>query len=109
MLGHSTSRMTERYARAPRRLRPSALGATSSSHAATLRQEALDHFIFLNPDHVRRVVSEYVRCYNRARPSQAIYGIPDPFPELREPAPATGRLLALPVLGGLIHDYRLAA
>jgi hypothetical protein len=31
----------------------------------TLRQEALDHFIFLSPDHVRRVVSEYVRYYEQ--------------------------------------------
>lgn len=27
----------------------------------TLRKEALDHFVFLNFDHNRRVVSEYVR------------------------------------------------
>ncbi len=27
----------------------------------TLRHEALDHFIFLSADHVRRVVAEYVR------------------------------------------------
>lgn len=75
----------------------------------TLREEALDHFIFLTAEHIRRVVTEYVRYYNGARPSQAIHRIPDPYPELREPPPAAGRLLALPVLGGLIHDYRLAA
>lgn len=46
----------------------------------TLRQEALDHFIFLSADHIRRVVSEFVRYYNGARPSQAIHGIPDPCP-----------------------------
>jgi hypothetical protein len=75
----------------------------------TLRQEALDHFIFLSVDHIRRVVSEYVRYYNGARPSQAIHGIPDPYPELRQPPPRSGRLIALPVLGGVLHDYRLAA
>jgi putative transposase len=75
----------------------------------TLRQEALDHFIFLSADHVRRVVMEYVRYYNGARPSQAIHGIPDPYPELKQPPPKTGRLVALPVLGGVQHDYRLAA
>jgi putative transposase len=75
----------------------------------TLRQEALDHFIFLGAAHIRRVVAFYVNYYNGARPSQAIHGIPDPYPELQEPPPAHGRLVALPVLGGLQHDYRLAA
>ena len=75
----------------------------------TLREEALNHFVFLGVGHIRRVVQEYVRYYNGARPSQAIHGIPDPYPELKEPPPAKGRLLALPVLGGVHHDYRLVA
>ena len=75
----------------------------------TLREEALDHFIFLSADHIRRVLSEFVRHYNGWRPSQAIHGIPAPYPELQEPPPKNGELVALPVLGGLIHDYRLAA
>ena len=75
----------------------------------TLREEALNHFIFLSVDHVRRVVCEYVRYYNGARPSQAIHGIPDPYPELRQPPTRGRRLLALPVLGGVQHDYRLVA
>ena len=75
----------------------------------TLREEALNHFIFLDEKHVRRVVMDYIRYYNGARPSQAIHAIPDPYPELREPPPKDGELVALPVLGGLHHDYRLAA
>ncbi len=75
----------------------------------TLRQEALNHFIFLGVNHIRRVVSEYVLYYNHARPSQAIHGIPDPYPELKQPPPSTGKLVALPVLGGVQHDYRLIA
>jgi hypothetical protein len=75
----------------------------------TLRHEALDHFIFLSVDHVRRVVMEYVRYYNGARPSQAIHGIPDPYPALKQPPPKAGTPVALPVLGGVQHDYRLAA
>jgi len=31
----------------------------------TLRQEALDHFLFLSEEHIRRVVREYIRFYNR--------------------------------------------
>ncbi|MCK4412546.1 MAG: integrase core domain-containing protein [Candidatus Eisenbacteria sp.] len=75
----------------------------------TLREEALDHFIFLTTDHIRRAVAEYVRYYNGARPSQAIHGIPDPYPELKLPPPRAGKLLALPILGGVQHDYRLVA
>jgi hypothetical protein len=75
----------------------------------TLRQEALDHFIFLSVDHVRRVIMDFVKHYNGARPSQAIHGIPDPYPELKQAALQVGRLVALPVLGGVQHDYRLAA
>jgi putative transposase len=75
----------------------------------TLRQEALNHFIFLNAQHVLRVCREYTEYYNRARPSQALHAIPDPYPELTKPPLDQGQLLALPVLGGLIHDYRRAA
>jgi hypothetical protein len=55
------------------------------------------------------VVTEYIRYYNRARPSQAIHAIPDPYPELQQQPPVNGKLVALPVLGGIHHDYRLAA
>ena len=75
----------------------------------TLREQVLDHFVFLNVRHLMRVLKNYVDYYNRARPSQAIRAIPDPYPELRAPPPATGKVVALPVLGGLHHDYRRAA
>jgi len=75
----------------------------------TLREDALDHFIFFNEDHIRHVVLAFIKYYNGARPSQAIHGIPEPYPDLREPPPKEGRLIALPVLGGIQHDYRLAA
>jgi hypothetical protein len=74
-----------------------------------LRQDALGHFIFLSIDHLRRVATEFIRYYNGVRPSQAIHGIPDPYPELTQPPPKAGTLVALPVLGGVQHDYRLAA
>jgi putative transposase len=51
----------------------------------TLQAEALDHFLFLGVGQVRRVVAEYIAFYNGARPSQAIHGIPNPYPELKEP------------------------
>jgi hypothetical protein len=76
----------------------------------TLREDALDHFIFFNEGHIRRVCREYVEFYNRARPSQAIGRIPDPYPDLEVPPRETsGCVVGLPVLGGLQHDYRAAA
>ncbi len=81
----------------------------------TLREDALNHFIFLNARHVQRVAREFIEFYNRARPSQGskrslrVHAIPDPYPELLERPPAHGKLIALPVLGGVQHDYRLAA
>ena len=75
----------------------------------TLREEALNHFIFLSTKHILRVCREYVEFYNRARPSQALDAIPDPYPALAKTPPVNGKLIALPVLGGVQHDYRLAA
>jgi hypothetical protein len=49
-----------------------------------------------------------LRYTNGARPSQATHAIPAPYPELQRPA-KTGKLIALPVLGGVQHDYRRAA
>ncbi len=75
----------------------------------SLRSHVLDHFVFLNLRHLMRVLEKYVQYYNHARPSQAIRKIPDPYPELRARPPPTGKVVALPVLNGLHHDYRRAA
>jgi transposase InsO family protein len=75
----------------------------------SLRREALDHFVFLNEKHVLRVVRDYVAFYNGARPHQGANAIPDPYDELREAPSDAGRVVALPVLGGIQHDYRRAA
>jgi hypothetical protein len=51
-----------------------------------------------------------VELYNRARPSQATGRIPEPYPELEvPPVEEATEVMALPVLGGLQHDYRIAA
>jgi putative transposase len=78
----------------------------------SLREEALNHFIFLSGAHLQRVVDEYIQYYNEARPSQGLGAIPRPPPELRliKDAPAShGKVIARPILGGLHHDYRRAA
>ena len=75
----------------------------------TLRREFLDRMLIWNGRHLRRVLAEFIGWYNHGRVHQGLNGIPDPDPVLAEPKPAGGRLVAIPVLNGLHHDYRLAA
>ena len=77
----------------------------------TLKREALSHFIVTSEAHLQRVVTEFCEFYNDARPHQGIGGIPSEL-DLPRVLPEDGpslRLVGRPVLGGLHHDYRLAA
>jgi len=78
----------------------------------SLRRECLDHVLVLSETHLRRVLAEYRSHFNASRPHQGI--------QQRRPASFTSPALssafipstpvgASPVLGGLHHDYRLAA
>jgi transposase InsO family protein len=81
-----------------------------------LRRECLNHFLFLSEDHLRRTVTAYITYYNEDRPHQGIEGIPECGPGLPRaarsgtgPGPGPIKVVARPVLGGLHHDYRIAA
>jgi putative transposase len=72
----------------------------------SLRREALDHVLLLNEEHLGKVAREYVRFFNKARPHQ---GIGQRIPEGPVNENHQGKIVALPVLGGLHHDYRRVA
>jgi putative transposase len=76
----------------------------------SVRQECLDHLLILQEKQLQRVLKEYVGYFNRARPHQ---GIAQQIPEQLSSAPsaldAGNKVIALPVVGGLHHDYHWAA
>ena len=76
----------------------------------SVRQECLDHLLIFQEKQLQRVLNEYVRYFNQARPHQGIQQqIPEPSRSALSSHHASEKILALPVMGGLHHDYRWAA
>jgi len=65
----------------------------------------LGYLIVVNERHLRAVLTEFVRFYNRERPHRTL-GLETPVPVDRS---TTGSIRASPVLGGLHHVYKRAA
>src|SRR5271167_1806500 len=74
----------------------------------SIRRECLDHVVVINERHLRRVLFSYVDYYHRSRTHLSLdKDCPDTGPI--QP-PNTGRVIAIPQVGGLHHRYeRLAA
>ena len=72
----------------------------------SVRRECLDHQFILQEKQLHRVLRAYVQYFNQARPHQGIkQQIPDHYGEPGRADREDGKILALPVLGGLHHDY----
>jgi hypothetical protein len=86
--------------------------AHAERFVGTVRRECLDWILILGRGHLERVLRVYVDHYNAHRPHRALELMPP------EPDAPTPRPLSLPLasrirrrdrLGGLIHEYQLAA
>ena len=76
----------------------------------SVRQECLDHLLIFHERQLQRVLNAYVAYFNQARPHQ---GIGQQIPERRKSVPSSqdagGKVIAIPVMEGLHHDYHWAA
>jgi putative transposase len=76
----------------------------------SVRRECLDHVLILSERQLRHLTREYVDFYNQARPHQGLnQRIPAPVLIPEHSVGASQRVEAIPVLGGLHHDYRRVA
>jgi putative transposase len=84
----------------------------------TIRRECLDWMIPLSEAHLQSILKSWVEHYNRGRPHSKLGpGVPDPPPgavvvpksESRHRLAAGALVRAKSVLGGLHHEYSLAA
>jgi hypothetical protein len=78
----------------------------------TVRRECLDRMLVLNRRHLEAVLAEYIQHYNTRRPHRSLdQRAPLDDAGLRPPAKAPDGLRPRrrDLLGGLIHEYELAA
>src|SRR5271165_835608 len=69
----------------------------------SIRRECLDHIVIFNERHLRRVLPSYVDYYHRTRTHLSL----DKDCPVSRPIqpPRTGRVVAMPQVGGLHHRY----
>ena len=85
--------------------------AVAERFVAPVRRECLDWILVANRRHLHHVLREFVDDYNRHRPHRALGLAP---PEPPHPSPTTASPSATAIrrhdrLGGLIHEYAIAA
>ena len=97
------ARVIKTPVRAPR------ANAFAERFVRTARTECLDWLLIRNERHLERVLGEFVQHYNAARPHRGI-NLEVPIPYLSEKQfDGSVRVLRVDQLGGLLHEYRIAA
>ena len=77
-----------------------------------LRRELLDRMLIINEDHLRRTLTTYLAHRNKSRPHRALSQLTPAQAETGPPAPvnlADYRIRRKAILGGLTHEYQIAA
>jgi putative transposase len=97
------ARVIKTPVRAPR------ANAFAERFVRTARTECLDWLLIRSERHLERVLTEFVQHYNVARPHRGI-NLEVPIPYLSERQfDGAARVLRVDQLGGLLHEYRIAA
>ena len=102
------TRVIKTPVRAPR------ANAFAERFVGSVRRECLDSVLIFGRRHLVRVLAEYVAHYNEHRPHRALdQRAPETLNLGPVPAPVRGpdpsQLRRNEILGGIIHEYRLAA
>jgi hypothetical protein len=73
-------------------------------------RECLDAFLIFHEKQLSRLLKAYVVYFNQARPHQGLgQRLPEPPTLTAAPFQPASKVLSIPVLGGLHHDYQRAA
>ncbi|MFA5865579.1 MAG: integrase core domain-containing protein [Phycisphaerae bacterium] len=73
----------------------------------SIRRECLDHLIVWNERHLVKLLHDYFDYYHHARAHQAL-DRNSPVPREVE-LPLSGKVVSIPMAGGLHHRYRRVA
>ena len=76
----------------------------------SVRRECLDHVLILHEKQLHRVLRAYVKYFNEARPHQGIHQqVPQGEVTSVLSNQRGNRIISVPVLGGLHHEYKRVA
>jgi putative transposase len=76
----------------------------------SVRQECLNHLFIFHEKQLQRVLNVYAAYFNRVRPHQGIQQqVPEPRGLSGSSQHAADKVMAVPILAGLHHDYQWVA